>query len=100
MQQVDVNDNDALRLTKFVLPTFQSSVVGCPILTYTLVDATSGITMIDPLTIVPSNKLLHQVYYFKVLITAKGGASFTTLELTLDVGCTPTLILTESASFV
>ena len=56
--------------------------------------------MIDPSTIVPSNKLQHQVYYFKVLITAKGGASFTTLEFTLDVGCTPTLVITESASFV
>ena len=35
-----------------------------------------------------------------MLVTAKGGATFTTSEFTLDVGCTPSLGLAESASFV
>ena len=103
-QQVGFNDSPGQ--TRFEIPGFTTSESDCPIVSYALDPASdAGLTLVqDPATtgpwfVVPTDKASSTVFTFKLIATAEGGATFTTADQTLDVGCT-NAVITQADSFV
>jgi hypothetical protein len=93
-------------------PTFTSSEPLCPIIDFHIVDADSvsdpTSTMFDyPLTnivgsdwvSVPADTSLDKDYTFYIVVTALGGAQMISTAKELRVGCTESLIITQSPAW-
>ena len=108
-QVVDVNN--LAGTTAFTLPAFIDTNPTCPITNIKIVDtndasASQSLTVLAPSSLtgtlysVPVDISLNTDYSFYIVVTSSGGTEYLSSMKQLQVGCSPSLVLTQSASFV